>query len=204
MPLSPLDIESRRFRRELFGYRRSEVESFLQASADALSQAVLDREEISRAAQGARTELEQYRQRERTLIEALSTAEKVTAQQRGQAQQEAQRIIADAQRRSEEMIQRTQAELARVEKQILRLKVERESFESRLNALLDEHRRLLDIRRQELGVAEQIRARSTRPPAALEAGEPDVAARREPGPIGLGADPEPRAPGSPTAPHDHE
>ncbi len=164
MPLSPLDIESKRFRRELFGARRADVEAFLQASADALSQAILERDEAGRLVQASREQLEQHVRRERTLVEALAAAERLADEQKKRARQEAERIIADARRQAEQIIDRTRAEAERVEKQILRLKVERESFEARLNALIDEHRRLLEIRKQEVGVAEQIRARSMRPP----------------------------------------
>jgi len=164
MPLTPLDIEAQRFGRRLLGYGRAEVESFLRACADALSQANLEREEQARLSQTARSEAESYRERERTLVEALATAKRVAEEQKSRAQQEAERIIADARRHAEQLIQQTQSEVMRVEKQILRLKVERETFESRLNGLLDEHRRLLEIRRHEVGVAEQLRARSTRPP----------------------------------------
>jgi cell division initiation protein len=201
MPLTPLDIESRRFRRQLFGFRRSEVESFLQSAADALSQAVLDREEQVRSAQAAREDLTQYREREKALIEALGAAERLSEEQREKAREEADRIVADAQRRSDEMIRHTQEELARVEKQILRLKVERESFESRLNALLDEHRRMLELRRQELGVAEQIRARTARPPASLDE---DEAARLRPVSAGEKPSHESGRQAGTVKPHDHE
>ena len=40
------------------------------------------------------------------------------------------------------------------------------TFEFRLSGLLDEHRRLLDVRRQEALVADKLRARSSLPPAA--------------------------------------
>ena len=171
MPLSPLDIESKRFRREMFGVRRADVETFLQASADALSQAILERDEAARLVAASKEQLEQYVRRERTLVEGLAATERVAEERKGRARQEAERIIADARRQAEQIIQRTRLEAERVEKQILRLKVERESFESRLNGLLDEHRRLLEIRRQEVGVAEQIRARSMRPPGPVPENE---------------------------------
>ncbi|RMF76962.1 MAG: DivIVA domain-containing protein [Acidobacteria bacterium] len=165
MPLTPLDIESRRFRRQLFGYRRSEVEQFLASVADALSQAVLEREDLARQLKAMREELEGFRQRERTLIEALSAAERIAEERKQAAQKEAERIIADARRHAERIIANTREEVIRVEQQIIRLKAEREGFESRLAALLNEHRRLMELRRQEgRGAEPPATGRSTMPP----------------------------------------
>ena len=163
MPLTPLDIESRRFRRQLLGYRRSEVEQFLASAADALSQAILEREELARQLKATREELESFRQRERTLIEALSAAERIAEERKQAAQKDAERIIADARRHAERIIASTREEVIRVEQQIMRLKAEREGFESRLAALLNEHRRLIELRRQE-GRAAEPGSRSTLPP----------------------------------------
>ncbi|MCE5247579.1 DivIVA domain-containing protein, partial [bacterium] len=37
MPLTPLDIESQHFKREVLGYSRREVDAALRSAADALS-----------------------------------------------------------------------------------------------------------------------------------------------------------------------
>lgn len=168
MSLTPIDIESRRFRRSLFGYRRDEVDHFLQQAADSLSQAVLEREETSRLSAQLRAEAEQVRRHERTLIEALAAGERLTEERRAVAQQEAERIVAEARRHAEQLIAHTRAEVTRVESQLQRLKIERETFESRLVALLDEHRRLLEIRKQEAGLADRLRTRTTLPQTPLQ------------------------------------
>jgi DivIVA domain-containing protein len=165
MALTPLDIEGRRFARRLFGYASSEVRAFLRECADALSQANLEREELSRRVQSAQEELESFRQREKTLIDALAAADHLAEERKATAQAEADKIVAEAHRHAEQMIARTRNEVSRVEQQILRLKIERETFENKLTALIDEHRRMMEVRRQELGVADRLTGRSSRPPA---------------------------------------
>lgn len=185
MPLTPLDIESRNFKRELAGYSRREVDDLLRNAADALSQVNLEREELARLLSTARHEVDEYRSREKTLIEALAAAERLTEERRENAQREADRMLgetrakvermiidareqserlaaeareqaekmqADARLQAETLLQRTRAELSRIEQQIVRLKVERETFENKLVGLIDEHRRLIEIRRQEAGL----------------------------------------------------
>jgi cell division initiation protein len=175
MPLTSLDIESRRFKKELWGYRKADVEAFLRSAADALSQAVLEKEELARRINELGSELEQFRQRERTLIEALSSAEHLADQRKALAEHEAERIIGDARSQAERIIARTRDEVTRVEQQIIRLKVERESFESKLAGLINEHRRLLDVRRRDIpaagGAGETVRfpsSRTTVPPPHAE------------------------------------
>ncbi len=164
MPLTPLDIESRRFKRETFGYNKDEVQTFLRAAADALSQMTLEKEELGRMMQAARGEIDDYRHRERVLIDALSASEKIGEDRRAAAQEEAERIVAEARFQAEQLLARTREEITRLQQHILRMKTEREMFENRLSALIDEHRRLLDIRRQEAVVTDRLRARSSVPP----------------------------------------
>lgn len=155
MPLTPLDIESRHFKREILGYSRREVDALLRDAADALSQVNLEREELTRVLQVARHEVDEYRGREKTLIEALRGGE---------------RILRDARQQAETLLSRTRAEATRIEQQILRLKVEREQFETRLLAMLEEHRRQVEIRRQEPSALDHPRPTAV---AARGGHEPD-------------------------------
>jgi cell division initiation protein len=165
MALTSLDIEGRRFARRPLGYAPSEVRGFLRECADALSQANLQREELARRVESAHEELEGYRQRERTLVDALAAADHLAEERKATAQAEADKIVAEAHRHAEQMIARTRAEVARVEQQIVRLKIERETFENKLSALIDEHRRVMEVRKQELGFADKLTGRTPRPPA---------------------------------------
>lgn len=158
MALSPLDIESRSFRREPLGYSRREVDERLRAAADALSQVILERDDLSRMLQAVRHELDEYRTREKTLIEALAAAERLTEERKAVARQQAESLIAEARHKAETIVNetrqqaevllaRTRADAARMEQSTVRLKVERDNFETRLFALLDEYRRLLETHR---------------------------------------------------------
>ena len=160
MPLSPLDIESRRFKRALGGYSRIEVESFLA-------------QELAQKVKGLLEELETLRGRENRLMEALSAAERLAAERKALANDEAERMVQDARRRAEEIIKSTHENLRRVEDQISRLQIERESFENRLSTLIDDHRRLIEMRREDARRDLQTRAapaagppgqRTTQPP----------------------------------------
>ncbi len=172
MPLTPNDIESQAFAKQLWGYRPSQVDNFLRAAADALSAQILDRDEMGRTVQGLNSELEAFRQKERALLDALTAAERLAEERKLEAKKNAEQILADARRQAEQIVAQTHTEITRLEQQILRLKVERESFEARLSAVIDEHRRLLEIRRQEVGVGDRLQVRTSMPPAIGNAAAP--------------------------------
>lgn len=174
MGLTPLDIESRRFKREILGYSRREVDELLRLSADALSQANLERDEMARVLQLARQEADEHRGRETTLIQALAAAERLTEERKALAEGAAERIMAEARQQAEALLARTRSEMTRIEQHILRLKVERETFENRLLSLLEEHRRLLEIRRQEASLSDKLRPRT---PAAATPAVPQAETR---------------------------
>jgi cell division initiation protein len=164
MPLSPLDIESRRFKRALGGYSKVEVESFLAQVADTLSNVILEKQELAQKVKGLLEELETLRSRENRLMDALSAAERLAEERKALANDEADRLVQDAHRRAEEIIKKTHEKLRRVEDQIARLQIERESFENRLSTLIDDHRRLIEMRRED--ARRDLQARSApKPPA---------------------------------------
>ncbi len=171
MTVTPLDIEGRRFKRELFGYSRREVDELRRLVADSLSETVLERDEQARLLAAVRKELDDHRSREKTLIDGLAAAERLTAERKALAREEAEKILREAREQAEQMLTRTRADLSRIEQQIMRLKVERENFENRLLALVDEHRRLVEIRRQEADLSDKLRGRTTRPPEAAPVAE---------------------------------
>lgn len=169
MPLSPLDIETRRFRRRLSGYDRNEVESFLASAGDALQQANLFAEQRARRVQELEEELEGFRERDRQLVQALSASERLSEERLDQARSEAERIIAAAREQAELLIARTQKELHTIRLQIAEAKAERDRFFNELRSLIDQHRRLLDLRAEEAAKdGGALRARSPAPPPHQE------------------------------------
>jgi cell division initiation protein len=174
MPLSPLDIESRSFKKKLYGYDASEVDAFLALVADALQQVILQRDEQARRAEELTAQLESFRKREAELIEGLSESKRIGEERRAIAQQEAEAIVASARSHAESIIARTRKDLGDVEQQIARAQYERERFENSLSSLLDYHRRLLELRRDQQqagGTSEKPPSRSTMPPPHRPSGD---------------------------------
>jgi cell division initiation protein len=148
MKISAQDIEQQRFKRKLRGYDPQEVEAFLRMVAAEVQRLTLEREEARAEFPRLRAQLDEARKREETLHGAIAAAERIAEQMRGEGQREADALIEAAKVRSERMVENAQRELSELDREITRLHIERETFENRVRVAIEEHRRLLDLRRE--------------------------------------------------------
>ncbi|HXV76710.1 MAG TPA: DivIVA domain-containing protein [Candidatus Polarisedimenticolaceae bacterium] len=146
--LTAMDIEKQEFRTKLRGYDPDDVRLFLQSVAEEIERLNLDngtlREELGRS----RQTIEEFRNREQTLQQTLVTAQSMSGEMKEKAKSEAELLIARARLSAERMLQQAQDQLARLETEIGRCRLERDLFERRLRSTIDEHLTLLDQRQE--------------------------------------------------------
>jgi cell division initiation protein len=147
--LTAMDIEAQEFGRKVRGADPEEVRLYLKSVAEEVERLNLQngdlREEIGRL----RLEAEELRSRERTLQETLVTAQRMTNDLRVQSQAEADMLIREARMRAERTLQESQDQLARIDSEQSRCKLERDLFEKRLRSMIEEHLSLLNRRQEE-------------------------------------------------------
>lgn len=146
--LTAMDVQKQEFRRRWRGYDAEEVRMYLQSVAEEVVRLHLRNGELREETGQLRGELEELRARERTLQETLVTAQKMADELTERSRARADLIVKEAQMKSERALQDNQDQLARLEAEISRAKLERDLFEKRLRAMIDEHLDLLE-RRQE-------------------------------------------------------
>jgi cell division initiation protein len=144
--LTAMDIEKQDFQRKMRGYDPDEVRLYLKSIAEVVERLNLEnaeqREEIGRL----RQKVEQVGDREQTLQQTLVTAQSMTGEMKEKAKAEADLLIRRARLNSERMLQQAQDQLARLEAEISRCKLERDLFERRLRSTIEEHTALLEQR----------------------------------------------------------
>jgi cell division initiation protein len=150
MNVSPLDLRQQRFRNGFRGFDKIEVTSFLMAVAEDYEQALREtdrlRQEVARL-EGAVT---QHREDERSLQTTLMTAQKLADDIKASAEQEAGRMMREAQSRSELLLERTQCRLEDVQREIDGLKLKRKDVEITIEATIQTLRNTLEyVREQE-------------------------------------------------------
>lgn len=145
MRFSSKDIRHQTFERRFRGLAPDQVEEFLDALAqewESLSQELAHlHEQVDEQAR----ELRDYRSRERSLLDALETARKAGEQMRQTAEQDARRMVAEAELQSREILQRTQDQRAHLRQQCFDLQQKRQRLLAELEHVLTSHRQLVEL-----------------------------------------------------------
>jgi cell division initiation protein len=150
MNVSPLDVRQQRFRTAMRGFDKVEVTAFLTAIADDYEQALRETDRLRQELMRAEAALVQHREHEKSLQSTLMTAQKLAEDIKAHAEQEAQRIIRDAEGRSDLLLEKTSSRLEDIQREIDGLKLKRKDVETSIEATIQTLRNTLDyVREQE-------------------------------------------------------
>src|SRR6476659_8671623 len=118
MNVSPLDLRQQRFRSAFRGFDKVEVTSFLAAVADDYEQALRETDRLRQDLTRMEAVLNEHREAERNLRNTLMTAQKLADDIKKNAEEEGRRIIRDAEKQSELLLEKTEARLEDVQREI--------------------------------------------------------------------------------------
>ena len=149
MNVSPLDLRQQRFRSAVRGFDKVEVTSFLAAVADDYEQALREADRLRQDLTRMEAVLSEHREAERNLRNTLLTAQKLADDIKANAEEEARRIIRDAEARSDFLLQKTQARLEDVQREIDGLKLKRKDVETSIESTIQTLRNTLEFVREQ-------------------------------------------------------
>jgi cell division initiation protein len=149
MNVSPLDLRQQRFSSALRGFDKVEVTSFLMAVADDYEQALRETDRLKQEVARLEGILGGHREQERRLQNTLMTAQRLADDIRGNAEEEARRIIRDAEGRSELLLEKTQARAEDVQREIDGLKLKRRDVEASIESIMQALRNALEFVREQ-------------------------------------------------------
>jgi len=149
MNVSPLDLRQQRFRTALRGYDRTEVASFLAAVADDYEQALRETDRLRQEAMKLEAALNEHRGLESNLKSTMLTAQKLADDIKANAEQEARRVIREAEGRSSLLLEKTSARLEDIQREIDGLKLKRKDVETSVEATIQTLRNALDYVREQ-------------------------------------------------------
>ena len=155
--LTAMDIEKQTFPRKLRGYDPDEVQLFLRAVAEEIERVNLENATVQEEIGALKQRLDDYKDRERTLQETLVTAQVMSADLKDRSKTEADLLVREARFKAERLLEQAQDQLQALENEIGRLRLEKDAFESRLRATIEEHLSLLDLRKQEKADIDNLR-----------------------------------------------
>ena len=149
MNVSPLDMRQQRFRKAFLGFDRVEVAAFLAAVADDYEQALRETDRIRQDLMKMEAVLNDHREHERNLQSTLTTAQRMSDEIKAGAELEARRIIREAEGRSDLLLDKTQARLEDIQREIDGLKLKRKDVEVTIEASISTLKNTLEFVREQ-------------------------------------------------------
>jgi len=150
MNVSPLDLRQQKFRRTFRGFDKVEVASFLNAVAEDYESALRETDRLRQELMRSEALLNEHREHEKNLKNTLMTAQKLAEDIKAAAREEAQRIIREAEGRSDFLLEKTQSRLEDIQREIDGLRLKRKDVETSIEATISTLRNTIEyVREQE-------------------------------------------------------
>ena len=151
MNVSPLDLRQQKFNKSFRGFDPVEVTAFMMAVAEDYEQALRETDRLRTDLTRMEAVLNEHREHERNLKSTLMAAQKLADDIKAHAEEEARRLIRDAQSRSDLLLQKTEARLEDVQREIDGLKLKRKDVETSIESTIQTLRNTLEyVREQEV------------------------------------------------------
>ena len=136
MKVTPLDLRQNRFKTVMRGYDRGEVQAFLLEVADDYENALRDNDKLRQDVTKLDAVLAEHRGQERNLRNTLLTAQKHADDIKEHAQTEAGLVLREAEGQRDLLLQKAQARLEDVQREIEGLRMKRREVENDIEALI--------------------------------------------------------------------
>jgi len=137
VPLTPLDIYNKEFKRSVRGYSEDEVNEFLDEVVRDYEALIRENDELKQNTSGMSDRLEEYRKLEVTLQNTLVVAQSTAEEVKLAARKEADLVIREAEGKAQEMIHRAEARVRETMQEFERLQRETDQFRARVRSLLE-------------------------------------------------------------------
>jgi cell division initiation protein len=136
MKVTPLDLRQQRFQTVMRGYDRGEVQAFLLEVADDYENALRENDKLRQDVAKLDAVLGEHRGQERNLRNTLLTAQKLADEIKDTAQKDAAVTMREAEGRADLLLQKAQARLDDVQREIDGLRMKRREVENDIEALV--------------------------------------------------------------------
>jgi cell division initiation protein len=149
--VTPVDMRQARFATAMRGFDKAEVSSLLESAASDYEQALRENERLRQQIATLEASLAQHKELESSLKSTLVSAQKVADDMRETAQAEAARIVREAEGRVELMMQKAQARVEDVVRDIDGLRLKRREVQTNMEACISALQNTINfIQEQEL------------------------------------------------------
>jgi cell division initiation protein len=147
--VTPLDMRQANFDTAMRGFDKGQVTRLLEDAAAGYDEALRENERLRQEIARLESSLQQYRDLESGMKTALVTAQKAADDTRSVAQQDAVRIVREAEGQAALIIDRAQARSEDVQREIEGLRLKRREAEVNLESVIKALQHTLDFVREQ-------------------------------------------------------
>lgn len=156
MKISPLDIKRQEFAVKFRGYSTEEVHSYLEMVADGLEEVTKRNLELEQKVANLEERVASYTRMETLLKETLVNTQRTAEETKAMAEKKAEAMLNDARLKIDKLQAETRERLVNLQREIVDLKNQRDSFIVSFKSMLETQTALLDqIEHRELNRQEQ-------------------------------------------------
>ncbi len=141
--LTPLDIHNQEFRRVLRGYSEDEVDDFLDRVVADFEALLKENAQLRQEIEDLRGRVEQYKQLENTLHNALIVAQETAEEVKQSARKEAQLIVREAEEEAARILKGAEGRVHDTEERLAALQREAAAFRAQVRSQLEAQLELL-------------------------------------------------------------
>jgi cell division initiation protein len=149
MRIAPLDLRQQRFKPAFRGFDKTEVVAFLTEAATDYEHALREIDRLRQDLGRMEGLLNDHRERESTLRNTMTTAQRLSDELKDAAQAEAKLIVREAQGRADLLLHKAQVRLEEIEHEITEMRLRRRDVEGTLEASIQTLYRALEFIREQ-------------------------------------------------------
>lgn len=149
MRITPLDISRQEFRRTMRGYDMDEVDSFLDEVSNEYEEIIKENSLLHDRIKGMEEKVNEYREMEKAMENALVSVEKVSEEIKLNAQKEAELITKEAELKAKEIRQEGEEVSKKLREDIIDLKSQKQILLSKLRTTINAHLKMIEFEDRE-------------------------------------------------------
>lgn len=143
MPLTPLDIHNKEFRRSFRGYDEDEVNEFLDQVIKDYESIIRENKDLQSKIQTLQERLDHYANIEESLSRTIIVAQEAADEVKGNSKKEAQLIIRESEKNADRIINEALVKSGKISLEIEELKKQASVYRTRFRTLLEAQLELL-------------------------------------------------------------
>jgi cell division initiation protein len=144
VPITPVDVHNKEFRRSLWGFNEDEVDEFLDELGADYEAVIRERDALREQVDSLRRQLMQYKELEDNLQRALVVAQSTAEEVRQSARKESELTLQEAQSRAQRILEEAQGKIRSLENDQRELEREINVYRARVRSLLQSQMDLVD------------------------------------------------------------